>query len=46
MKKIIVALVLLAGITVVAYASFNNQKKAGIEKKAGKKECTRKCMFS
>ena len=49
MKKILVAVVLLAGITAVAFASFNNnKKKAGIEKKAEKKkkDCSRSCLFS
>ncbi len=45
MKKILVAVVLLAGITVVAFASINNnKKKAGMEKKAEKKrECSHTC---
>jgi hypothetical protein len=48
MKKIIVAVILVAGITAVAFASFSttNKKKTGTEKKMEKKECTRKCMFS
>lgn len=47
MKKIVVAFVLLAGITAVAFASFsNNKKKAGIEKKMEKKNCSHKCPFS
>lgn len=47
MKKVLVAAVLLAGITAVAFASFsNNRKKADTEKKTEKKECKRKCLFS
>ncbi len=48
MKKILVAVVLMAGVTAVAFASFNNnKKKAGIEKKAEKKKnCSRYCPFS
>lgn len=51
MKKIVVAVVLMAGVTVVAFASLNNnRKKSGIEKKSGdgkeKKQCSHKCMFS
>lgn len=49
MKKILVAFVLIAGITAVAFASFNNtKKKAGIEKKAEKKkrDCSHTCPFS
>lgn len=49
MKKFLVAFVLLAGITAVAYASYSsNKKKAGVEKKAEKKKksCSHSCMFS
>ena len=47
MKKALVAVLLIAGLTAVAFASFNNKKKkAGIEQKMDKKECKRKCMFS
>ncbi|MBL7725555.1 MAG: hypothetical protein JNK27_15510 [Chitinophagaceae bacterium] len=47
MKKLLVAVVLVAGLTVVAFASFNNnRKKADTEKKMEKKECKHKCMFS
>ncbi len=47
MKKIVVAAVLIAGITVVAFASLNNnKKKTGIEKKMEKKECSHKCPLS
>ena len=49
MKKILVAVVLIAGLTVVAFASFNNnRKKAGTEKKLEKKqkECSHKCKFN
>ncbi|MEO5948637.1 MAG: hypothetical protein ABIP79_17615 [Chitinophagaceae bacterium] len=47
MKKILIVLVLIAGLTAVAFASFNNnRKKAHTEKKMEKKECKRKCMFS
>jgi hypothetical protein len=49
MKKILVAVVLLGGITAVAFASLNNKKKdTSIEKKTEKKkkECRRTCDFS
>lgn len=47
MKKIVVAFVLLAGVTAVAFASLNhNKKKTGIEKKMEKKNCSHKCLFS
>lgn len=49
MKKLLVAMVLIAGITAVAFASFNNnKKKAGIEKKAEKKkgECGHTCPYN
>jgi hypothetical protein len=47
MKKILVASVLIAGITAVAFASFNNKKKkASTEQKMEKKECKHKCLFS
>lgn len=50
MKKIIVGVVLLAGVTAVAFGSFSNKKKnkATKEKKAEKKkkDCKRTCMFS
>ena len=50
MKKVIVAAVLVAGAAGIAFASLNsNKKKAGIEKKAEKKEkkdCRRTCPFS
>jgi uncharacterized protein involved in outer membrane biogenesis len=46
-KKLLVVFLLLAGLTAVAFASFNsNRKKADTEKKVEKKECQRKCMFS
>jgi len=54
MKKTLVAVVLLAGVTAVAFASFNNnRKKAGIENRSDdnrmekkKKECSHTCPFS
>ena len=50
MKKLLVAIVLLAGVTAVGSASFSSQKKNGTatEKKTEKKkkDCSRKCMFS
>jgi hypothetical protein len=49
MKKLVVAVVLLAGVVAVAYASFTtNKKKAGTEKKTEKKtkDCSRTCIFS
>ena len=52
MKKILVALVLVAGIGAIAYASLskNSSNKQTIEKKTEKlekkKECKKSCMFS
>ena len=54
MKKILVATALLAGITVVAFASIgNNKKKVGTEKKCDIKQecsvntsCSHSCPFS
>lgn len=50
MKKLLVAFVLLAGVTAVGFAAFSSKKKAdaATEKKAEKKkkDCSRKCMFS
>jgi type II secretory pathway component PulJ len=52
MKKILVALVLVAGIGAIAYASLskNSSNKQAIEKKTDKqekkKECKKTCMFS
>lgn len=47
MKKLLVAVVLVAGLTAVTFASFtNNKKKVQTEKKTEKKECKRKCLFS
>jgi hypothetical protein len=55
MKRLIVMLVFLAGIAMVAYASFSNgRKKTAPEKKIEKKDamkekkkqCKRSCMFS
>jgi len=45
MKKILIAVLLVAGITAVAFASFTNKNKSA-EKKTEKKECKRKCMRS
>lgn len=38
----------MAGIGAVAFASFSNKKKSerSTEKKAEKKECSHKCMYS
>ncbi len=50
MKKILVAVVLLGGVTAVAFASLNNNRKkeTATEKKMEKKkkQCTRTCSFS
>lgn len=49
MKKVLVAVVLLAGITAVAFASINNnKKKASTEQKVEKKKktCSHICPFS
>ena len=47
MKKVLVAVLLIAGLTAVAFASFNNKKKkVNTEQKMEKKECKHKCMFS
>ena len=43
----LVAVLLIAGLTAVAFASFNNKKKkVSTEQKMEKKECKRKCMLS
>ncbi|MEO7923751.1 MAG: hypothetical protein ABIR30_08725 [Chitinophagaceae bacterium] len=47
MKRLVIALVFAAGVTAVAFASFNNSpKKADPEKKVEKKECKHTCPFS
>ncbi|HEX7903733.1 MAG TPA: hypothetical protein VF487_07635 [Chitinophagaceae bacterium] len=51
MKKILIAVLLIAGITAIAFASLSNRKsnKQAIEKKAEKKEkkeCRHSCLFS
>ena len=55
MKKLLIVLLLIAGLTVIAFASLTNRKsnkqsKQTIEKKADKpekkKECKRSCIFS
>ena len=55
MKKLLIVLLLIAGLTVIAFASLTNRKsnkqsKQTIEKKADKqekkKECKKSCMFS
>jgi hypothetical protein len=52
MKKLLIILVLIAGITAIAFASLSSRKsnKQAIEKKAEKKEkkkeCSRTCIFS
>lgn len=50
MKRFIVALVLVAGIAAVAYASFSSNKQKNdsekkMEKKDKKKECKHSCLF-
>ena len=51
MKKLLIALVLIAGITAIAFASLTNRKsnKQATEKKMEKKEkkstCTHTCLF-
>jgi type II secretory pathway pseudopilin PulG len=50
MKKLLVAIILIAGLAAVAFASFtNNRKKTTIEKKAEKKEnkktCKHRCAY-
>lgn len=48
MKRLVVGLVLVAGVAAAAFASFNNNRqKADTEKKVEKKkECKRSCTFS
>jgi hypothetical protein len=55
MKKLLIVLLLLAGLTAIAFASLSGRKsskqdKQTIEKKADKpekkKECRRSCIFS
>jgi hypothetical protein len=51
MKKFLIALVLVAGVTGIAFAAFDStgagKKKVKVEKKAEKKkECKRSCMYS
>ena len=51
MKRLVVALVFVAGATAVAFASFNNsRKKTQTEKKSDQKrmnkECKHSCPFS
>lgn len=56
MKKLLIVLLLLAGLTVIAFASLSNRKsnkqseKQSVEKKVEKqekkKECRRTCIFS
>lgn len=47
MKKLLIALVLLGGITAVAFATLNSsKKKAKIEKKTEKKERKRECRHT
>ena len=48
MKKMLVGLALLGGVTAIAYASFSSRKsdKQTIEKKAEKKkECKKSCSY-
>ena len=49
MKRLVVAIVLVAGVAAAAFASLNtNKKKAGTENKVEKKkkDCSRICPFS
>jgi len=52
MKRLLVAVVLVAGVAVAAFASFNNsRKKAPTEKRSDcngmeKKQCKHSCPFS
>lgn len=50
MKRILVAFILVAGVTMVAYAGLNTtNKKTRTEKKAGKcdkKDCPSTCPYS
>ena len=51
MKKFVIALILVAGVTGIAYAAFDSsgskKQKMKVEKKAEKKkECKRSCIFS
>lgn len=51
MKKVVIALVLLGGVTGFAFASLKStNKKNQTEKKTGekkmKKQCSRTCIFS
>lgn len=49
MKKLLIGLVLLGGVTAIAYASFSSRKnnKQMVEKKMEKKkECKKHCIFS
>ena len=49
MKRILVVVLLIAGLTVVAFASFTNKKKVVAEKKAekpGKSKCSHKCSMA
>ena len=49
MKKMLIGLALLGGVTAIAAASLGSRKtdKQNIEKKAEKKkECKRSCLFS
>jgi hypothetical protein len=49
MKKVLVGLALLGGVTAIAYASFSSRKsdkQTTIEKKAEKKkECKKSCSY-
>ena len=45
MKRILVVVLLIACLTVVAFASFTNKKKVAAEKKT-EKECSRKCSHT
>ncbi len=49
MKKLLIGMVLLGGVTAIAYASFSshkNNKQTTEKKMEKKKECKKQCMFS
>jgi hypothetical protein len=52
MKKLLIALILIAGITAIAFASLTNRRsnkhttEKKMEKKEKKKECRRSCIFN
>ena len=51
MKRVLIAMVLLGGVTAIAFASLKSTNKKDqtekkVEKKEKKKECKRTCIFS